>query len=136
MANGKNGKPYVQTYNDPRTTQYEEHVAMSVRSQIAQMDVQGPGAKDVILPFDQHAIFATLRFNIHKPPSYSKAIVYNTRRPDLDNYTKSVLDGLQKARVFKDDGLICELSLSKHYATDEHPVGVEIDLTALRTPTP
>lgn len=136
MATNRAGKQYVQTYNDHRVTSFENHVATTVRSQIAQVDIQGPQAQDVILPFEEHAIFVVIRFNLVKPVSYSKSIVLHTRRPDLDNLTKAVLDGLQKARVFKDDGMICELGLSKHYVSDGHPEGVEIDLTAVRTPTP
>lgn len=126
----------MQTYNDNRVTAYEDRVAMTARSQLVSIDIDGPQGRDVILPFGEHAVYVTLRFNMTKPVSYRKAVVKHTRRPDLDNLTKTVLDGLQKARIITDDGLVCELNLSKHYASEGHPVGVEIDLTALRTPTP
>ncbi|QMT84228.1 RusA family crossover junction endodeoxyribonuclease [Companilactobacillus pabuli] len=47
-----------------------------------------------------------------------------TIKPDLDNYTKGVLDGLKRA--WFDDGQITDFDISKDY--DEHPrVEVEIE---------
>ncbi len=36
-------------------------------------------------------------------------------RGDIDNYTKAILDGLNKI-VFKDDAQVCSIKSSKHYA--------------------
>jgi Holliday junction resolvase RusA-like endonuclease len=38
-----------------------------------------------------------------------------TVRPDLDNYVKSILDGLQRAELFADDAQVVELSARKVY---------------------
>jgi Holliday junction resolvase RusA-like endonuclease len=46
---------------------------------------------------------------------------YNTKRPDIDNYAKSVLDGLNGV-AFKDDGQVAELIIRKWYhAGGERP---------------
>lgn len=38
-------------------------------------------------------------------------------RPDIDNYAKGILDGMNGI-VFKDDGLICKLTIEKRYGED------------------
>lgn len=53
-------------------------------------------------------------------------VIDKATRPDLDNLAKGVLDCLVDAGVLKDDGLICQLNLSKFYADTEQ---VTIDIT-------
>lgn len=54
-------------------------------------------------------------FYIQKPkkPKFK----YPATRPDLDNYLKSVLDGLNGI-MFKDDNCVCEILTAKVYTQD------------------
>lgn len=55
-----------------------------------------------------------LKFYITKPPSVSKKRLYPITRPDIDNYTKLVLDALNQY-LFEDDSQIVELHATKAY---------------------
>lgn len=47
-------------------------------------------------------------------------------RPDADNLAKNVLDGLQFAGVWTDDGVVCGLSVRKFYAAESEGPSTEI----------
>lgn len=121
-------KPFVQTYADKRSTEWEEYVAGSARMQVLATEVDG---EDFTLPFSEHRILLSLRFNLPKPKSYPKRIVHHTKKPDIDNYAKALIDGLVKARIIEDDGLVTDLTIQKRYIEPGHPEGVEIELVAL-----
>jgi Holliday junction resolvase RusA-like endonuclease len=122
-------KPFVQFYTDKKTVEYEEHVGQQALIQLRTVEVDGD--EDFTLPVRDCRIIASLRFNFEKPKSYPKSIVHMTKKPDIDNLIKTVLDGLVKHGVIEDDNCVTDLSLSKRYATPDHPVGVEVDLTVL-----
>lgn len=124
----KGGKPFVQTYSDRKTVEYEEHVARTAMEQLsAALPDDGPYSLRV--PFEGRLLIS-LRFNMRKPVSYPASVVHHLKRPDLDNLVKSVLDGLQKGRVIVEDNQVTDLTASKRYEDDRHPEGVEIDITA------
>ena len=122
------GKPWVQTYPEAKTVNWEDRVAGQAIAQIAGVTVLGTGV-DFVLPFAGRVLIS-LRFNLHKPVSYSSAVVDHLKRPDVDNLAKAVLDGLQKGRIMIEDNLVTDLSVRKRYVSPGHPEGVEIDLTA------
>ena len=47
-----------------------------------------------------------------------EGIISPTKKPDIDNIAKSVLDALNKF-VFKDDNQVSKLSVEKRYAEEE-----------------
>lgn len=121
-------RPHV--YNDPRSTKWEEYVAQMVMDQLMKTPTTGEG-DDFVLPLRDCRILMTVRFNLPKPKSYPARVVHHTKKPDLDNYAKAILDGLVKGRILEDDGLVTDLMIQKRYVEAGHPEGVEIDLTAL-----
>lgn len=129
MVTPRGGKPFVQFYSDKKTVEYEDHVGGCALIQLRGVEVEGD--QDFTLPVKECRILAHLRFNLRKPPSYSKRVVHATKKPDLDNLVKAVLDGLVKANVIDDDNCITDISMMKRYATEDHPVGVEVELTVL-----
>jgi len=126
----KGKKPFPQMYNDSRSVKWEEYVADQLGVQLRETPTQGEG-EDFILPLREMRVLLKLRFNLPKPKSYPMRVVHHTKRPDLDNYSKAVIDGLVKARILEDDGMVTDLTLQKRYIETGHPEGVEIDLTAL-----
>ena len=70
------------------------------------------------------AISIRLIFSMPIPKSFTKTVrqliedglVKHTKKPDLDNLCKAVLDGLNGV-AFKDDSQITHLSITKQYAT-------------------
>lgn len=123
-------KPRPQMYADPRSAKWEEYVAETVVAQLMQVPTEGEG-EDFTLPLRAVRVLMTLRFNLPKPVSYPARVVHHTKKPDIDNYAKGVLDGLVKGRILEDDGLVTDLMIQKRYVEPGHPEGVEIDLTAL-----
>ena len=82
---------------------------------------------------DRHEFFARgiplkvdLKFYITRPPSVPKKRLYPITRPDIDNYTKLVLDALNQY-LFEDDSQIVELHAMKAYGQPR----IEIDVTAV-----
>jgi len=61
-----------------------------------------------------------------KPKSAKKTDKWPSKRPDTDNYLKTILDAMNTV-VFKDDALVCYIEATKMY--DEKPrVEIWIDL--------
>ena len=60
-----------------------------------------------------------------KPKSYSKNTIYWTKKPDIDNMIKLVLDALNGV-FFVDDAQVMRISASKQYA-DEARTEVTIE---------
>ena len=69
----------------------------------------------------------TLFFLLPRPKSLPKKVTEHTRKPDLDNLIKSVLDAL-KGIAFKDDAQIVSLRATKAYTIKVF--GVEVNLEA------
>lgn len=71
------------------------------------------------------AIVATIDLYFPIPESYSKSKkrriadgeIKHTKRPDVDNCAKAILDALNEV-AYKDDSQIVESRITKHYAID------------------
>lgn len=109
---------FVQTYTDAKTAGWEKEVAQTAARV---MKDQEPLKTPV-------AVY--LYFGLGIPKSYSKkrttacldGLEGHTKRPDLDNLCKSVLDGMNGV-VFEDDNQIVSLHAKKVWSTDP---GVEV----------
>lgn len=129
-------KPWVQFYEEKTSTDWQEHVSESVRRQVIGLPLQGPATEDFTLPFVDCRLLVTLRFNMPKPKGYPARVVHHTKKPDVDNLSKGVLDGLVKGRIMADDNAVTDLVILKRYVEPGHPEGVEVDLTAVPTEVP
>ena len=75
---------------------------------------------------DGQSLRASLNFWFNVPASYSKAKrlgalssgAWHTKKPDLDNLVKAVLDALN-GYAYDDDSAVCELHVTKRYAADD-----------------
>ena len=83
--------------------------------------------------FDEQYISVKITFKFTIPKSYSKAEYYEAligeirpKKADIDNYIKSVLDGLNGV-AFTDDRYICYLEAEKIYTEGEAETIVEIN---------
>lgn len=121
-------KPRAHFYTPAKTKAWEEHVGVHALDQLRSVRSEGG---EFTMPMAECRILAALRFNIRKPVSYSKSVLHATKKPDLDNLVKAILDGLTQAQVIEDDNCITDISSMKRYATDEHPLGVEVELACL-----
>lgn len=69
-----------------------------------------------------------LTFLMPRPKSLKKRVQYHTKKPDIDNLSKAVLDGMKQAGMFKDDSYVVEFKAIKEYAIDNKQIGVVIAL--------
>ena len=51
-----------------------------------------------------------------------------TKRPDLDNLNKAVIDAMQDAGIFEDDSQITKLHSMKSYCTPDQKEGAFIQI--------
>lgn len=49
--------------------------------------------------------------------------------PDIDKMVRLILDSLTNSAIIRDDSLVCQLYVEKHYARDGHWTGVSIEIT-------
>lgn len=118
-------KPYVHFFTPEKTAQWEQHVGEQSLAELRAI----PADIAFTLPFpDTCRILATMRFNLRKPSSYPRYVIWPTKKPDVDNLSKAILDGLVHGKVLADDNNVTDLMLKKRYADAEHPPGVEVEL--------
>lgn len=119
---------YVQTYTPKKTADWEQEIGEQVGLILARFRSGGHLA-GIELPLAGR-IMVSMRFNIAKPASAPKRERHRLKKPDLDNLEKCVLDALQTIQFIGDDKTVTDMSSCKRYATDDHPEGVEIEVTA------
>lgn len=100
---------------------------LQARSQLTRLN-SGSGPV-VAFPFDKR-VMVEARFWLRRPKSLSKRVQFPITKPDADNLYKSFLDGLEKAGVISNDARVTDLVVSKRYADEHHPVGVDVSITA------
>ena len=106
------------------------------RHRFARGFVYDPSAKDKKIAYKEikeqfdgepytDALKITFTFNIKRPKSHwnkyslkPSAPIYNTKRPDIDNYVKFYMDCMNKV-VYLDDSQVIELSAKKIYNDKE-----------------
>ena len=89
-------------YTPKRTKDYES----ALKALIKEQDIQGPIEVTLL------AIFP--RPQRLMPKKYHDGLIKHTKRPDLDNIIKAVLDALNK--TLKDDAQVCTIHAYKYYA--------------------
>ena len=114
----------VRMYDPPKSKAYKQMVAAVVRSH---MNING--IQTITAPIAVH-----LNFYFTPPKSYSKKRIQAieakeelfTKKPDLDNLAKSILDACNNL-LFKDDSQIIGLTIGKHYGHEDY-VDVKVQI--------
>lgn len=114
-------------YTPSTTTQWEQEIGAQVGIVLARLRAKG-ALKGIEMPLSGRVIL-NLRFNLPKPKSAPKKLRFQKKKPDLDNLDKSLIDALSSIDLIKDDNIVTDISTCKRFATDEHPMGVEVELT-------
>ena len=73
------------------------------------------------------AVSVQATFYLPRPKSRAKKYLWPDRRPDVDKLARSLLDALT-AVAFEDDNQVIDLRVSKAYASEDHPPGVEVEV--------
>ena len=114
----------VRMYDPPKSKAYKQMVSAKVRSY---MKING--IQMITEPLAVH-----LNFYFTPPKSYSKKRIRAieakeelfTKKPDLDNLAKSILDSCNNL-LFKDDSQIVGLTIGKHYGHEDY-VDVKVQI--------
>ena len=114
----------VRMYDPPKSKAYKQMVSTKVRSH---MNLNG--IQMLTEPLAVH-----LNFYFTPPKSYSKKRIRAieakeelfTKKPDLDNLAKSILDSCNNL-LFKDDSQIVGLTIGKHYGHEDY-VDVKVQI--------
>lgn len=122
---------YVQTYTPKNTVEWEQEIGEQVGVCLARFRAGGH-LQELDLPL-KGRLMVSMRFNVAKPDSAPKSEVHRLKKPDLDNLEKCVLDALQSIQLIEDDKTVTDMASCKRYATDDHPEGVEIEVTGWLT---
>lgn len=109
---------FVKTYTDAKTLTYEKSIQTYAKKAM--------GSTSPLIG----AVAAYLHIGIPIPPSYSKTrqkaciegLERPTKKPDIDNIVKAVLDGMNGI-VYLDDKQVVDLHLTKVYSSKE---GIDI----------
>ena len=109
---------FVKTYTDAKTLTYEKSIQTYAKKAM--------GSTSPLIG----AVAAYLHIGIPIPPSYSKTrqkaciegLERPTKKPDIDNIVKAVLDGMNGI-VYLDDKQVVDLHLTKVYSLSE---GIDI----------
>ena len=105
----KSGKPFISTYS-PKSDWFHLVYTESLKQ------------KNLLKNRLSGALRVILRFGIPIPKSISKKkreqLQYVTKKPDIDNLTKAVLDAINNAGLWEDDSQIASLQVKKIYSEE------------------
>lgn len=115
---------FVQTYTDEQTTNYENLVKLSYINTCLCSYMNGESLKCEL----------KIYYQIPKSTSKKKAKemlegkIFPTKKPDIDNCVKSILDALNRV-AFSDDTQVVELHCYKYYS---HEPRVEVTIEEIK----
>lgn len=95
---------HATAYTPKKTRISETEIKILIRQEVMKLGSFRPG-----VPLYLQAIFF-----IEKPKSKPKKITIPVTRPDLDNYTKTLMDALN-GYVIPDDSQVVTMNISKRY---------------------
>ncbi|MDD7758796.1 MAG: RusA family crossover junction endodeoxyribonuclease [Aerococcus suis] len=106
---------YVSTYDPPKSKAFKKRIGIMAKTFLDKNGEQ-PFEKYVPIEITIDFYIPTLKsFSKKRTAEAEKKYILPVKRPDLDNYTKGVLDGLNGV-LFHDDGQIVKMTLNKFYS--------------------
>jgi len=106
---------FVKAYDPRDSKNYKDNVA-------AQLMQQKPTY------IDSDAIALGLVFLLPRPKSLKKTIVWHTKKPDIDNLIKAVMDAA-KGILWRDDSQVVRLRAAKQYTVEQPGIEIIIEST-------
>ena len=98
---------HARLYTPAKTRKSEAEIVASIRQEL----------RDNFNAFDKDMpLFLLATFFIPKPASTSKKVLHPVKRPDLDNYAKTLLDALNHY-IFPDDSQIVSMRVRKAFGS-------------------
>ena len=115
---------FMHAYTPDSTVSWEQAVSWQAKQAISHLLKEG---KLESLPFPwEGRVACAMRFNIRRPKSLKKNVLFPMSRVDVDNLAKSVLDACQNVNLIKDDKIVTDLYCIKRFEDESHPQGVQV----------
>jgi len=102
---------YAVMYTPKNTVQFERYVK-EVASEFAPPKLLSGALK------------MTLSFYLQRPQSLPAKVMYDTKRPDVDNLAKSIMDALEGI-IYEHDAQVIHLEVTKGYDTPRVEITIE-----------
>ena len=100
----------VKMYDPKKSSEYKNYIRLVASQHAPKELLDGP------LQLDVKIYKPTLKsFSKKKKEMAEQGVLRPTTKPDVDNYIKSVFDGLNKV-IWKDDSQVVDLQVSKYYS--------------------
>jgi Holliday junction resolvase RusA-like endonuclease len=107
---------FARAYTDKKTLNYESLVTLSALSSglVPDKPLECPITVDIVAVHERtKELCKTSKKGIYKYPT---SRIPKLTRLDADNCAKSILDGLNRASIWKDDSYVWQLSVQKVFA--------------------
>lgn len=111
IAKAKDGRQFVTHYTPSGTVEYENLVRMAAHEAMNGRAPTGFPCRVTVIA----CCSVPASWSKKKQQKAHLGEVFPTGKPDLDNVSKAVLDGMNRI-VFTDDKLVCSLTVTKHYS--------------------
>jgi|SRR5690625_1323046 len=109
---GRGQNKRIMMYDPKESKEYKEYAALIARQYAPKTLYEAELSVDLDI-YRQIPKSTTKR----KRELYNARLIRPTVKPDLDNYSKSILDALNGI-MYKDDSQIVDLNISKYYSDD------------------
>lgn len=117
---------FVRAYTDKKTHDFEDSVGILAQAAMRKQGFSRVGADTGSVAVQIYCFFAAPK---RWPARRRKLLATNripmTKKPDIDNAAKSILDGMNGV-VYDDDGIVSSLLVEKWYAKNKGKVVVNI----------
>lgn len=111
-------KNFVQTYTDSKTAAWEEKIKTAAKQAMGET----PPLETPVSVYAYFGMAVPASYSKKRTSACLKGLEAPTKRPDLDNMAKAVLDAMNGV-VFQDDCQIINLHLKKVYSIE---IGVNV----------
>lgn len=113
---------YVRMYDPKKSREFKQYVRLVASQHRPQELLTGP------LRLKVKVFRPTLKsFSKKKKVAAERGEIRPTTKPDVDNYIKSIFDGLNKV-IWKDDSQVVDLQVSKFYSESPR---IEVEIQEL-----
>lgn len=116
---------FVSVYKDAKSRQHEDTIASLAQQYRPETPIDYPVKVTIIVVAPRPAYLSRVSKSTGQPV-LNPDRVWNTAKPDADNYAKAVLDGLQA--FWLDDKLVVDLKIQKVVAAYQEAPGFHITI--------
>ena len=119
---------HARTYTDAKTDKYENLVTMIAREHAPKTPIEGPLAVHIMAVFGRPKRLLARSKRTGKLLHATEDAMLHAQRPDLDNAIKAVLDGVNRAGIWRDDAQVSTIVAHKRFCSAGGAPGVYVSI--------